>query len=573
MRKIGVTLLLAGSLFVVCLPALQGLVESWRITVPYLYADEWPVVERVSAATWSDALRVGHNGVPSYYQNAVWWLDYHRFGQRGVFPRCFQDGLMALGLLVFARLVRWCGLSRCDTAWFMSLVVSLWYTGANSAQFFHYVWGGFEKSLAFLLLAASSTFLLGLIQSPQPRKGSLFATLATAWAALYMHGGFALLPVMAVVIFLNRPSRPRAAITAVVALLFVLHYHGLHYQPGDVPGATTPVWEWLYGFCLLVAGIPYQFLVELVGPVGAGVGAVALTAMVLTVAAGLTRKILRRRATSLDNVSLVFMGYALLLALAAVVVRARLNGWEYVLASRYSNMSAFALIGLMLAWLSLGQRICVERLGVTIRRAGWAFVAALFLFSCFGSVKFLRSVPVRRNSVQTYMIPYTLEPWSLPADGMTSPRALQAAAQMRDRMIDNKKGVFGSRPYRVYRDFPDADGGASVPTLISARVEIRYIESQPEKQLLHLNIRADASEVRQGYLWAVLVDGKKAGWALPVDTLVWPVPAGTNPDDITAYGFSVCYATNHTLQAVLLNKSGVPILRTAESRIGKAGPG
>jgi hypothetical protein len=393
--------------------------------------------------------------------------------------------------------------------------------------------------------------------------------LATAWSALYMHGGFALLPVIAIVLLLARPNPRGVAITLGVALLFLLHYHRVHYQPEEGVGATVPVWEWLYGFCLLVAGMLYHLLVGPVGPVGAGVGAVALALTVVGVSAGLALKTVQRKATALDLIALVFMGYALLLALAAVVVRARVFGWEYVLASRYSSMSIFAAVGLLLAWWNRVRQGGLTGCSALIRPAGLATLVALFFLLVLGMLDFLRGLPPRNNSVQTYMIPYTLEPWSLPAAGMTNPRRMRSAAYMRDRLVANNKGVFGSRAYQCYRDFQPDALAAPVPTGKGARAEVTYIESQGEHQLLHLKIQAGEPGVRGGYLWIVLVDGQKAGWALPVnDVIGFPAPGPASPR--VASGFSLARATNHTLRAILLNHAGVPLLQTEDCRIGNA---
>jgi len=319
---------------------------------------------------------------------------------------------------------------------------------------------------------------------------------------------------------------------------------------------------------VLVAGIPYQFLAPYIGPTGAGCVAVTITLMSLGALGWLAWKTLDRRSDAPDIVALAFLSYGSLLALAVVVIRARVHGWEYVAVPRYSNISAFALVGLILAWLGFARQVAATPLRLPLRWIGGVSVLLLLLLSWLGSIRLLYSSPEIRNDLETYMIPYTLDPWTLTSGGMTSPRRLRAADEMREALINGRKGVFGSDAYLTYLDSQTAATDANLPSNATAELEILHVEPTSSGRLLHVRLDWKEGFSTKGGLCILVVDGKKAGWALPVDLPIgplWWMEASRSPT--VAHGFALAPSESHELYAVLADNRGVWSQRSKATHI------
>jgi len=550
-RVANLFLLLSGALAAFCL------IESHVITVPYLFADEWPVTQLVSSSSFFDAVWAGHNGVPSYFQNALWWADYHWLDYRGVMPRWFQDAVWLLTLLAFFRVLRRAGLTTPAAVWITTLLVSLWFTHANRAHYLHYVWRGFETSLVFLLVAISLLFLLRfrLISSDQTVRqsiGPVAGALACAWPALYMHGGFAVLPIVALSVVLLRPKGPIIISTAAVLILFLWHYKSVHYQPGSMADSTVPFSELLFAYAVIIAAIPYQLIAKIAGPTTAGVTAVAIGLLFVAMLIRTGWRLLRKQATSIDLAAFVLMSYPAILALAAVMVRAREHGWEYVLASRYSNFSVYVLMGFSLLLFQSRESSPHFKSRSLVHAAGFCSLAIIGLLSWLGIFQSLREAPAVRNSLENYMIPYTLDPWTLPPSPMTTERRMQAAADMRADLLAGGKSVFGSALYRQYAATDITAADLSILPEEISRISLIHAAPSGQGKLALLSIAWPPQYSASSHLCIFVSAQEKAGWALPIRRAIkWQSSEPTE-----AQGYAVVSGDQQEVFAVIVDEQG-----------------
>ena len=506
------------ALAISCVWAWLLLLETHYPEVPYWFADEWSVISLAQHTPFWETVQAGHNGTPSYIQNGLWWLDFHVLKTEGTLQRWMQTLFFGVAALLFFIALRRCGMSRTARLFTLCLLVSLWFSHANRAHFFHYVWRGFETSLALMLIMAALVVLFRPDKNSNEYsrfKMNEILALLIAWPALYMHGGFGVLPIFALAIFLQRPSRNVMVITATLLVLFLWHYKSVHYQPEHVYQDSTPLWEWIYGYAMILGGIPYHLVKHFINAKSAGIVAAATSIIAVSCFTYLGWRGVQGRLTRIQTMAFVFLGYPMILALAAVIIRARVHGWEYLLAARYSIFSIYIILAFALLLYDWQFNTRQKQWKNALTRATYLYLALLIGLSWHGSFRVLADAPSLNQSMQTYMIPYTLDPWTLAPGPATSPRRVQSAEAMRNGLIQDGKSVFGSKPYLRFASATHLPSDIESIPLAIEQVAVLHATPVNNQRLLHLSLNWPDAIPKSHHL-CVLADGHSlSGWALP----------------------------------------------------------
>ncbi len=428
--------------------------------IPSLFGDEWVVTATVLSKPMLEAVLSGHNGVPSYLQNLLWHLDLTLLDYRGLLPEFAENVALIAGLTLLLTSLRIAGMSGSGVAWLAALFLSLWFSSANHEQYANYVWRGVEAAGVLACLGAALLFAVLSVRArgdgQQRRELTMaLAALACAWLALYFHGGFAVLPLVAVFLATSSPRWQTRLASIVVAALFAWHFTEVHFTAtaAGVDDAAT-LRQRLVGAMVLPASLPYTLLTDIVG----GELAMATAALITLTGVGLVvvvaRRCWRHAATPLDAAIFVLLSYPLLIAFATVWVRVDATStWTMVLAPRYTNYSVYFLVALAAGGLQAGAG-----------RGRWLLMpaAALGLLAWLDGVIDFRATWRHQERQQAYMVPYTLEPWTLAPRPTITARQRDHAQSYRAILRTAGANVFSARSYRIFtraRTQPIALGG------------------------------------------------------------------------------------------------------------------
>ena len=94
--KLGISLIQAVSLAI----ALLVWAETSYRGIPYLTHDEWELSPQIVWKGLIETVLAGKNGVPTYYQNALWWVDYHLFSYQGTLQLAFSFVTWSAGIVL-----------------------------------------------------------------------------------------------------------------------------------------------------------------------------------------------------------------------------------------------------------------------------------------------------------------------------------------------------------------------------------------------------------------------------------------------------------------------------------------
>ncbi len=539
---------------------LLAVVESWGFRVPYLFADDWVVARTITGGGLRDAILAGHNGVPSYVQNALWWIDYNWFDYRLVLPHLAELVFWLAGTAFLLKSFGAAGLSRPASRGLAAFFVLLWFSWPNRAQFFHYRFRGVEATGVIMLLAAAIWLVLAYRRRTRDasRRNAVFllaGSLAVAWAAIFMAGGFGVLPVVAIAVLLNRPA-PRERYGAIVVLaLFLVFFHAVHYQPPQLDAARSAPWtDYFLGFSAFVAQVPYMMVEPLLGALPARILSLGIGLLVVTRMAGLAWATWRGRADDRETVAMILLGFVCLVALGAIWVRVSEHGWAYALSDRYSSYSVLVLIAL-----ALTDGLPARGRGLP-RPIGFGCLLLVGLLAAGHAAHGIRAAPRLRPLMETYMIPYTFEPPFLPPGFLSTARRDAAARDIRPALLGGGKSVFGSESYAQFDRLRSTP--LDPPPVASPGIEVGLTHQYGPRDRPHAAIAVAGwpASIPRAPLTVVFVDdhGRALGWAIPEDRA--PLlhrllrPGSTRP--VRANGFALLPGVPGRLTAVLLDRAG-----------------
>lgn len=544
--------------------ALFVIIETNQIDNPFLFADEWVVSEIITTQPFIDASLAGHNKVPCYIQNALWWIDYTWLGYTGILPAIVQIGGWLLGLILFSVVLRAGRVSWTILLFCLSMVLIFWFSLANADQYSFYRWRGVEASLIFLFLSLTLYFV-GKFRSYQKLPTNSFSMLAffaasiTSWAALYVHGGFPLLPITLFVLMFSESEQKKymmlgGGLLTVFISLFLYFAPTLGAQP-EVESGTI-----MLGFLVVLSSLPYTLLKPLVGQQGALCCAGIIGLSALGILGVLLARLIKKKMTTLDIIAFFLLAYSAIIALSITQVRISVHGWEYALSGRYANYSIYVLFGMM--FYAVGEILQEDKkriLPTTIAFGCFSLIIPLGALSLIGTIKGVESINAQKMMFEAQMVPYTLRNWLLPPRPHFTNRRKVGGEKIHDTLLEHSSNVFRSLPYKTY--FAAERISASEMHLPLCFKKIKPVQKDfiQEGLLAEISLVLEKpwSEVDGSILFTTL-SGDAAGWAVRQRCI------GCFLQDITGHrgrqqsilGYMLFEEPPFSARALLVNKEG-----------------
>ncbi len=443
----------------VFLAALLWVQMVWEPIPRFGNSDQWTGTPQISQQPFVQAVLEGHNRVPTYIQNALIWIDYHWLDYQVALPRLFVFVAWPLGTWWFLLVLRRSRLPDGAAPWVTSFAIALWTAFVNRDNLVQ-PWRAMESTGIWLLFSVAVALLLRFRADVARREDSerppwlwFLAASACAWTALYLHGGFALLPIILVLAAASdRRSRSLLLAAGLILAVFLWHYHGVHTMPLSRRGQPLHLGELLFGYLISMSSLVYVIALPYVGAQVAATATVVTSAVALLTTTALGWRLVRRRASDAEVVSLAMLLYAATLTLAIVVVGVRFRGWRDALSVRYLSYSIYTLIGLCVA----ASTFVADRATSGTRRRVLQF-GALAVFGVLSAAAWrsdLQHVERYRQEellASSAAIPITLDPWTPPDQWFFANRYFAESARLsRDAMVRDGKFLFATDAFASF---------------------------------------------------------------------------------------------------------------------------
>lgn len=539
--------------------ALIAIVDANRIEIPYLVFDEWPVSVPVTSFAFWEAVSAGHNEVPSYVQNALWWCDLTFFNYRGLLPLLAKIGGWLLGLPVLFRAMLNVGFSREATTLTVIFLIGLWFSVYNVDQYGYYQWRGVEASGVFLLMACCLLLTEGVVARTAcgGKIFPYFALLMTiAWTGLYIHGGMVLLPMVSMLLLCS-PVATRYKISSLACLIaYCWYFFQVHYFPVQSAAKQVETVELLKGFAYILSSIPYFIAKALFGEKTALFTAWLLSAASLFVAVWLGLRLLMGRSDRKEVFALFLLLYPILIALIITYVRISQFGAEYALTERYRNYSIYLLTGWVVLLLSLQERQFKRKtplfFPVSALLVGLSLTS---LVAAFISVKNFQYLSDRIINSAVYMIPYTLEKWQLPPTIETTDWRIDASNKIHDTLLARKANVFGSAQYSIYANARQQPLSLKFAPHCFMDIKLKHVYPTRSGQLMEFTAILQAPwAAMPGTVIVSDASGYSLGWAIRHSRLSTRLLEGFKPKQDHVQGYLLKQRRPITVQVLLVSR-------------------
>lgn len=544
--------------------------------MPALTLDEWVVTDTISSGGFMDAVRKGHNGTPTYIQNLLWRIDYDHFNYEGGVGRWFQNGALVLGFMLLMTAIYKTGVGMGKTCWAASLFLLLWFSVPNSAHYGSwYVWRGVESSGILLLLGAALCTGLQIIRRgrclDRHTAAYFVSAVVAAWLALYLYGGFAVLPVLLGLLALTSRDRRLWGASAFILVLFAGHFLVVHATEPSASAMAGSIRTVLFGMVLILTNLVYLPAYDLSG--SAWTAGILASCLAVCGAAFGGWLLYALRASSekreLRFTAAVLLGYPLLIALAIAYARlVHEADWLYATAWRYRNYSALFMVGLLLAAWSLPKTWDALPVIKRSKRAFTCLIMAAALLGGFISTRDYHKGWWMPALFQSKAVPFTLEPWALPDHNVVSHRRRAHASNYQQRLQEKGGNMFAAAGYKAYRsllDSPDSAVGRDGITPCYTGWEPVTIEKLPQGNLVEIKGWMPGPWCnRQAGLIFLDAAGIVRGWGPRHRSggRIWE-PGFRQPDTGNyVWGYALVPPQTRQLQAVLIDRDGNWLCKT-----------